>query len=162
MLTLGSRFKARLQVRQNVFSSKFLWNFVISSCFFLVFQEARIHSAGLQPSISMYDLHRFTLFASSGSHPHTSLQNPLPRPWPSFSTASTSFPSSFHLPILAIRNFLPEESPSEAAAIIGRGLHRGAGRQQPLDHAVVAVSCCPVQRRVASERPQGWLKLKVQ
>ena len=75
MLTLGSRFKARLQVRQNIFSSRFLWNFAISLCFFLVFQEAEIHSAGLQPSISMYD---FTLFASSGSHRHTSLQNPLP------------------------------------------------------------------------------------
>ena len=37
---------------------------------------------------------------------------PFPRPWPSFSSAPTSFPSSFHLPILAIRNFLPEESPS--------------------------------------------------
>ena len=57
MLTLGSGFKARLQVRQNVFSSKFLWNFVLSSCFFLVFQEAEIHSAGLRPSISMYDSH---------------------------------------------------------------------------------------------------------
>ena len=53
----------------------------------------------------------FTLFAWSGSHRHTSLQNPFPRPWPSFSTASTSFPSSFHLPILAIRNFLPRKKP---------------------------------------------------
>ena len=78
MLTVGSRFKARLQVPQNVFSSRFLWNFAISLCFFLVFQEAEIHSAGLRPSISMYDLHQFTLFASSGSHRHTSLQNPLP------------------------------------------------------------------------------------
>ena len=51
---------------------------MVSLCFFLVFQEAEIHSAGLRPSISMYDLHQFTLFASSGSHRHTSLQNPLP------------------------------------------------------------------------------------
>ena len=70
----------------------------------------------------------FTLFARSGSHRHTSLQNPLP----------------------------------EAMAIIFHCIHRSAGRQQPLDHCVVAVLRCTVQRRGASERPQRWLKLKVQ
>ena len=69
---------------------------------------------------------------------------------------------SLRLPILAIRNFVPQKSPSEATAFIGRGLHRSAGRQQPLDHGVVAVFRCKVQRCGASERPQGWLKLKVQ
>ena len=83
MLTLGSRFKARLQVPQNV----------ISSCFFLVFQEAEIHSPGLRPSISMYDV-RCTVFASSGSHRHTSLQNPLPRPRPLLVAASTAAPAA--------------------------------------------------------------------
>ena len=88
---------------------------------------------------------------------------PFPRPWPSFSTASTSFPSSFHLPILAIRNFLPRKKTlPEATTISGRGLHRSAGRQQPLDHGVVAILRCKEQRGVASERPQRWLTQKVQ
>ena len=69
----------------------------------------------------------FTLFAWSGSHRHTSLENPLP----------------------------------EATAKIFHCIHRSAGRQQALDHGVVAVHSCKVQRRGASERPQRWLKLKV-
>ena len=76
------------------------------SCFFLVFQEPEIHSAGLRPSISMYDLHCLLLQGATATPP---FRIPFPRPWPSFSTASTSFPSSFHLPILAIRNFLPKK-----------------------------------------------------
>ena len=111
MLTLGSRFKARLQVRQNISSSRFLWNFVVSSCFFLVFQEAEIHSAGLRPSISMYDLHYLHCLHLQVATATPPFRIPFPRPWPSFSTASTSFPSSFHLPILAIRNFLPQKFP---------------------------------------------------
>ena len=79
MLTLGSRFKARLQVRQNVFSARFLWIFVVSSCFFLVFQEAEIHSAGLRPSVSMCDLHCLHRQAATATPP---FRIPFPRPHP--------------------------------------------------------------------------------
>ena len=73
------------------------------------FSRSRIHSAGLRPSISMYDLHCLHRQVATATPP---FRIPFPRPRPSFSSAPTSFPSSFHLPILAIRNFLPEESPS--------------------------------------------------
>ena len=95
MLTLGSRFKARLQVRQNVFSSRFLWNFVLSSCFFLVFQEAEIHSAGgLRPSISIYDLHYLHCLHRQVATATPPFRIPFPRPWPELVAASTAAPAA--------------------------------------------------------------------
>ena len=94
MLTLGSRFKARLHVRQNVFSSRFLWNFVVSSCFFLVFQEAEIHSAGLRPSISIYDLHYLHCLHRQVATATPPFRIPFPRPWPELVAASTAAPAA--------------------------------------------------------------------
>ena len=97
-------------------------------CAFLMFLSGFSRSRNSFSRSPTFNKHvRFTLFASSGSHRHTSLQNPLP----------------------------------EAMAIIFHCIHRSAGRQQALDHGVVAVHSCKVQRRGASERPQRWLKLKV-
>ena len=97
------------------------------------FQEAEIHSAGLRPSITMRDLHCLHLQVATATPP---FRIPFPRPWPSFSTASTSFPSSFHLPILAIRNFLPEKSPSR-----GHGRHFSLHPLQRRPPAAVGPRC---------------------
>ena len=70
-LLLPISVHARLQVRQNAFSSRFLWNFVVSSCFFLVFQELDIHSGGLQPSITKYDLPCLHRQAATATQPST-------------------------------------------------------------------------------------------
>ena len=91
MLTLGSGFKARLQVRQNVLSFRFLGNFVVSSCSFLAFQEAEIHSAGLRPSISMYDLHCLHCQVATATPP---FRIPFPRPRPSLFAVSTAAPAA--------------------------------------------------------------------
>ena len=125
MLTLGKQIQSSTPSA----SKCFIFQISLKLCGFFMFLSGFSRSRNSFSRSPTFNKHvRFTLFASSGSHRHTSLQNPLP----------------------------------EATAIIFHSLHRSAGRQQPLDHAVVAFVCCTVQRRGASERPHGWLKLKVQ
>ena len=107
----------------------FFFQVSLKLCDFFMFLSGFSRSRNSFSRSPSFNKHlRFTLFAWSGSHRHTSLQNPLP----------------------------------EATAVVSRNLHRSASRQQPLDHAVVAILRCIVQRGVASERPQWWLTLKAQ
>ena len=102
MLTLGSRFKARLQ-RPSIFC---FFQISLKLCDFFMFLSGFSRSRNSFSRSPSFNKHLpFTLFAWSGSHRHTSLQNPLP----------------------------------EATAVVSRNLHRSASRQQPLDHAVVAI-----------------------
>ena len=85
MLTVGSRFKARLQVRQKCVFFQISLELCGFFMFFSGFSRSR-KSFSRSPT--------FNNHARSRSHRHTTLQNPLLRPRPLLSAASTAAPAA--------------------------------------------------------------------